>query len=69
MREEKRMTNCPKCGALILVYTNGRSYGFCPSYPYESGEYCPNRCFSFSNLEISRGAYKKLKEKTNPERR
>lgn len=46
---------CPKCGKGLIGYTNGESYGFGAGYPYESGYYCPDRCVSFSDLEISRG--------------
>jgi hypothetical protein len=47
---------CPKCSKDLIGYSNGASYGFAPGYPYESGYYCPDRCGSWSNLEISRGA-------------
>ena len=51
---------CPKCGKELLGYSNGDSYNLgYPSYPYESGYYCPSRCGSWSDLQIERGALKK----------
>ena len=57
----KKDGRCPLCGKELLGYTNGASYGFAPGYPYESGFYCPNRCGSWSDLEISRGTLDALK--------
>jgi hypothetical protein len=53
------VSKCPKCNKTLIGYTNGASYGFAPGYPYESGYYCPDRCGSWSDLEISRGALEK----------
>jgi hypothetical protein len=56
MPSEKEL-KCPKCSKALIRYTNGASYGYCPGYPYESGYYCPNRCGSWSDLQIARGAF------------
>ena len=61
MAKENSGYQCPKCGKELLGYSQGRSYGGPPSYPYESGYYCPNRCVSLSNLEIARGRLEQLK--------
>ena len=54
---------CPHCKTELLCYINGESYGFAPSYPFESGYYCPNwskhitnkQKSSWSDIEIARG--------------
>lgn len=52
---------CPECNKKLIRYTNGRSYGCCESYPYESGYYCPDKCISYSDLQITRGVLEEQK--------
>ena len=50
---------CKDCNIELLGYVNGEGAYGVPSYPYESGYYCPNCSKSWSNLEIADGRHLK----------
>ncbi len=61
------MIVCPNCKKKVnmTMYRNGCSCGInVSSYPYESGETCPKCKSSWSNLEITRGAFEEVKTDT-----
>lgn len=51
-------TKCPEDGAELKHYTNGRGAFGPPSYPFESGAYCPKCKMEWSDLQIAGGALK-----------
>lgn len=46
------MRKCPNCKVELLCYKDGEGAWGVPSYPYESGYYCPKCRKSWSKTEI-----------------